>query len=253
MVPVVADEHVRRRGLRGGGDERRVRVDHPHHRLPAGVGDPPLSHASVVVVDVREQPLDRVPVVRDLVGIGGAAGFRGRRADDLELALRPELSAHILEGEDVPGAVELPRRPERVPVLAGFVGADGIGRAEEEDGILARAVPRFVDERVEFDPVPHRDHVLRFLVVLEQEIEVRRGDGLGVSGGFGGGGRRGRRRRVRRVRLRPARNREQRDRPRHGPGPHRRRSSAQCVSAFPRRTFGSVIAVTEPFSVSPGA
>ena len=172
VVPVVADEHVRGGRLRGRGRERRVRVDHAHHRLPARVGDAPLPDPAVVALHVGEHPLDGVVVVGALVGGGGSLRRGRQRPDHLEVALGHELSAHVLEDEDVAGAVEFGGGAEGIAVCVIVVRPDRIGRAEEHHRERFGDLARPVDHGEELDAVPHGHHVRRLLVISLQPPEV---------------------------------------------------------------------------------
>ena len=100
VVEVVAEPHVGGRGLRRDRRERRVRLERPHDRRPAPVGDSEHPGLAVVARDVLQQPLDRVvrvgPLVEGLL-VGRVAG----RPLHHERALGAELAAEVLEDEDV--------------------------------------------------------------------------------------------------------------------------------------------------------
>jgi hypothetical protein len=143
-----------------------VGIHHPHRRLPAGVGDPPHSDASVVARNGFEQPLDGVVGVAALVHVLGGTLRRPERTQDLELALGAELPADILEDEDVAVAIELLGGAKYAPVLVRLVGANGVRRAKEHDRVRARGVARLVDDREQLHAIAHGDHVVAFDVVL---------------------------------------------------------------------------------------
>ncbi len=81
VMEVVAEEHVGRRGLLGGGLERGVRVEQRHDRQPTAVGDAQHAHAAVVAGHVLDQPVDGVVGVGAFVdGLADRARSRGGRS-----------------------------------------------------------------------------------------------------------------------------------------------------------------------------
>ena len=166
VVPIVPNEHVRWGSLRRRRGERRMRVDHPHDGLPARVRDSPLPHPAVVALQAGERPFDGVVVVGALVDRGGPFRLLGQWADHLEVAVGPELAAHVLEDEHVPRPVELGGRAERVAVPVRLVWRDRVGCAEQHDRHGFGREARRVDDREELDPVPHGDPVRALVVVV---------------------------------------------------------------------------------------
>ena len=172
VMPVVADEHVGRGRLRRGRDERRVGLDHSHHRLKPWIGDAVLPDLAVVVLHVLEQPFDRVVVVGALVG-RAPLGVVG--AHHHELPFGAELSADILKDEDEAFLVEHARRPELGAVLIRPVGRNRVGRAHHENGVGNALVFGLVDDGEELDPVAHRHHDLALRIVVTNIAPALRG------------------------------------------------------------------------------
>lgn len=77
-------------------------VDGGHRGIETGVGNAPLTDATVVVLHMLEQPVDAVVGVAGLVDLAAALD-RVVRAHVDELALAHVLAAHILVDEDVAG------------------------------------------------------------------------------------------------------------------------------------------------------
>ena len=101
VVPVVAGEPVGDRGLRRGGLERGVGVDHAGGRVETRVRDAPHTDPAVVVGDVLDEPVDRVERVGALVDVGGAGLLRLVRPHVDEFTLRHPAAANILVHDDV--------------------------------------------------------------------------------------------------------------------------------------------------------
>ena len=156
VVEVVAEPHVGRRGLRRDRPERGVRLEGAHDRGPALVGDAEHPDPAVVAGQVLHQPVDRVPGVRALVERLRVPG-RARGALHDEDALRAELSADVLEREDVPVFRE--RLQVRLEVAGGVL--DAVGRAQQDDRQRPGRLLRREDLRVQPDAVAHRDHGVR--------------------------------------------------------------------------------------------
>ena len=67
VMKVVTQKHVRRRSLLRNGSQRRMRLQHPHHRQPPAVRNPQEPHAPIVSRDIFHQPVDCVVGIRALV------------------------------------------------------------------------------------------------------------------------------------------------------------------------------------------
>src|SRR5262245_1651886 len=100
MEEVVAEPGVGHRRLRRQGLKRRMRLQQRDGSQPSGVRDAENPHAPVVVLDVFDQPVDRVVSIRSLV-YGLLVAPVARRAIHSELAFGPEFPANVLKGEDV--------------------------------------------------------------------------------------------------------------------------------------------------------
>ncbi len=169
VVEIITQIHVRWRRLFGDGLERRVRLDHRHGRQPAAVGNSQHAHASVVVRNVLEQPVDGV------VGVGALVdGLRVVRvagpAQHHELAFGFVTPANILEDEDVTFRNQL----AVVLELGGdsfLVVRHPVGRALENERQRLRSVLGRVDFRVQVHAVTHGNHDVEF---LEDLAEIRR-------------------------------------------------------------------------------
>ena len=71
-------------------------IDHAHDCLPGRVRDSPLSHASVVISDVFQEPFDRVESVAAFISIPGVLLLRFVRLHDNKFTLGFEFSTDIL-------------------------------------------------------------------------------------------------------------------------------------------------------------
>ena len=171
MVPVVPDEHIGGRSLRGGSLERGVCVDHAHGRFPAGIGNAPLPDAPVVVRDVRKQPRNGVVGVAAFIHVVRTRLVGIVSPDQFELAVGLIAPPHILEYKDVPVAVEQLRRPEPLVIFLRTVGRDGVRRTLEQDGVGSGRIFGRVDDRELLRSVAHGNSVLSLaVVILEAEV-----------------------------------------------------------------------------------
>jgi hypothetical protein len=173
VVKVVSDEPVGDGRLRRDGLDGRMRVDHRHRRVEAGIGDSPDADVSVVVRDVLHHPVDGVPgvarfidILRSLLG-----GDVGTHVD--ELALAHEASADILVNKDVLRArVKKFRGAEMLGILIFAVGRHGVRRAVEHHwiGVRSRRVLGHVDGGEEACAIAHGNAVLELGVTGADEL-----------------------------------------------------------------------------------
>ena len=177
VMPVVAGEPIRHRGLRRGRLQCRVGIDHPGRRVEARIGDPPHADPAVVVGHVLDQPIDRVVGVRALVDVGGLLLAVAMRPHVLELALRHPSAADVLVGDDIAVAAEGRRWADvrLVGVLA--IRLDPVRRAQQHHRIPMPLLLGDVDRREQPDPVAHRDAVFILGVMSLDIIDPLRGDG----------------------------------------------------------------------------
>src|SRR5262245_41137047 len=100
MMKIIADPHIRRRGLLNGSLERRMLIEHAHYSQPRAVARARHTDAPVIIWDIFEQPIDRV--VRVGAFIDSVLVLRIARLpehDELPLGLEPP--ANILRDDDV--------------------------------------------------------------------------------------------------------------------------------------------------------
>ena len=152
-MEVVAEEHRRRRRLWRYRFERRMRIEHRHHREPTQIRDAEHADAPVVARHILEQPLDRVVRIGALVERRGIAR-RARRALHDERPFGTELSAQVLKREDV--AFVGQRLEIRDKVAGGTV--DAVRRALHDDRQRCGLGGRREDLRVKTHAVSHCDH-----------------------------------------------------------------------------------------------
>ena len=131
-----------------------------HHREPAGIGDPEHAHAAVVVLHVLHQPVDRVVGVGSLVDRLGI-GRRARGPDHHEIPLGLVSAPDVLEGEEV---AVIGQVLEILVKRRGSTAIDSVRRAQEDDRQRPALLGRPVNQRVQLDPVAHRNHDLGLLV-----------------------------------------------------------------------------------------
>src|SRR5262245_50117962 len=123
---------------------------------------------------VCQEPLDGVIGITALVRILRAFLARLVRPHHQEFPLGFELSANILEHENVAVPIEFRRRAKPGWVIPRTIRCDRIGRSKKHDRILLRGVLRSVDEGEELHTITHRYHVIFFVVVLPEVAGVLR-------------------------------------------------------------------------------
>ncbi len=168
VEPVVAHPAVDHRAFGGGDLQRRVRVEQRHGHGPAVVGR--ADHADLLVRfrHVLDQPVDRVPGIGGVVGLGRVQRPHRRPRHDV-VALRAVLAADVLIDEDIavidPFAVGRPHGVAQVRLAVGDEGTVGIvRRAFHQHGQPLGALGHD-DDGVQLHAVAHRDHHLALDVV----------------------------------------------------------------------------------------
>ena len=99
VVDVIAHEPVRDRRLRRRRFQGGVRVDHAHRGVETGIGNAEHPDISIVVRNVFDQPINRVPGVGVFVRVLRAL-IRVERTHVDVFALRTKAPAHVLRDED---------------------------------------------------------------------------------------------------------------------------------------------------------
>ena len=157
VMEVVPDEPVRDRGLRRDRLERRVGTRQGRRRVETRIRHAQDSDPAVVVRDVLDQPLDRVPRIAAFVDVLGPLFVRIVWAHIHELALAHVAAADVLEGQYVARVDEVGVHPhgEVEPVLS--AGLNVVRGAPQQDRIRLRRVLRDVERGEQTHPVPHRD------------------------------------------------------------------------------------------------
>src|SRR5262249_35748377 len=121
---------------------------------PSGIRHAENAHAPVVVLDVLDQPADRVVSVRSLVNRLGIV-LVARRTIHSEIAFGSKFPANVLKSEDVTVRDQL-FVSEGQP--AGHSGSSPVWRPVSEYRRFSPGVLRQTDARVKVDAVTHRDH-----------------------------------------------------------------------------------------------
>ncbi len=108
LVEVIADPHVRRRGLGNYGLQRGMGIEHRHDGQPRAVARARDADASIVIRHIRQKPLNRV------VGIGAFVDrLRVRRTSARTPACRVERRRASKSSSLCRRAVSRWRRPGR--------------------------------------------------------------------------------------------------------------------------------------------
>src|SRR5215510_1448280 len=131
-----------------------MRFEQRDRGQPSGIRHAEDTHTPVVVLDVLDQPADRVVSVRGLVN-------RLRIVLVARWTIHPELAfgfifpANVLKSEDVTVRDQLFVSERQ---RAGDSGSSAVWRALKQYRQLLLRVFRNADDRVELDAVAHRDH-----------------------------------------------------------------------------------------------
>ena len=154
VVEVIAEVHIRGRGLRRHGLDRRMGLEHGHGREPSAVRYAQQAGPPVVTADIFEKPGDRVVGIRALVDRSGIA-LVARRPHHDERPLGLVAPADILIDEDVTVVDEGPIafQGERARIRR-----RAVGRAKNQKGQGPCGLVRREDDGVELHPVPHGNH-----------------------------------------------------------------------------------------------
>ena len=147
VMPVIAQEPVGDRGLRGDGLERRVGARDRRGGVKTWVGDAENPDAPVVALDVLDEPVDRIVRIGRFIDVGGAWRPGQLRPDVLEGALAHVAAAHVLEHQDVPVLEHVAKGADLARELVHPGGLGVVRSAVDEDGVGPARVLRYVDRR----------------------------------------------------------------------------------------------------------
>ena len=138
VIPIVVQEQVGDGRLRRSCPNGWMRVDHPRRREEPPVRDAEEAHAAVVVGQVSQEPLDRVPRVGLLIDIGRRSLLWPMRGHVGERAFRHQPAADILAREEVAGAQERLGLEAEGALLVDAVRTDAERRPREQDRVGRR-------------------------------------------------------------------------------------------------------------------
>ena len=96
MVPIITDEHIRRRCLRWWCFQRWVCFHHSHYRLKSRIRHTVLPNTAIVIFKVVYKPFNSVIIICTLIG----SIFRSVRSHHYELSFGAILSTYILKHKD---------------------------------------------------------------------------------------------------------------------------------------------------------
>ena len=142
-------------------------VDHAHGGVKARIRNAEQADFPVVAGNVFDQPIDRIPGVGAFVRFQAVlGGIEGPHMDIL--TLRTVAPPDILGDQDKPVLGQAVEGRSQVGVIVRAVRLERVGRAGEENrpglgDILGRQHPG-----EQAHPVPHRDAVFEFRVMLDQ-------------------------------------------------------------------------------------
>ena len=155
MIRVISDEFIGDRRLRRDGPDGRVRVGQRGRGIKTRVGDPPEPDAAIVVLNILQQPVDRVPGVRTFICLVFRLFAFYARGHLLELAFAHITAPYILVNEYIFLMQQHPVGPQGGPVDTVPVGPGGVRGALHQERVGMAHILRDINDRIQSLAIPH--------------------------------------------------------------------------------------------------
>ena len=149
-----------------------MRIDHPRTGIKSGIGNPRHPHFAVVVRNIFDQPLDRVPGIATLIDFAGFATIPQLWPHFHEFPLGHPSPPNVLIDKNVARFGELLRRPQIFPILVHPIRFHTIRGSSHHHWIGFCCLFWHINRCKESNPITHRDAILVFGVVRFDELET---------------------------------------------------------------------------------
>jgi len=173
---IVARHPFRDRSLRGSCFHRGVGVDRPGCRVKARVGDAINTDSSIVVTDVFDQPVHGVIRITAFVDVLRPFLVLNLGPDVYKRSFGHVAAADILGDCNIPVTSKpLCLRADKGRIHCFPVRRRTVGSSCHENRVILRRVLRCVDGGEKLHAVTHRDHILMFVIMIDDGKRLLRG------------------------------------------------------------------------------